>query len=257
MSLLSSMPDIDFSQYMPKTDSIEYAQAGLRFTTTLGPADFGVQYFYGYLPRPSYSFVGIDDFLNDLLAGNITSPSPPYTGDPSKIARVEYNRYHQAGLDYAQVIAGFNVRAEQAAVITEDLAGDKGWVRNPFIGWSLGFDRDVIWGINVNAQCNQTVRLLDDASGNPAVNAEAGTAQTATRLTLVVSRKFLRDNLELRCTGIVDPETPDVYVIPAVLWTIKDVKAELAAGFFAGADGGELSQYRNNNFIRAGLTYTF
>jgi hypothetical protein len=254
---LESADPSSYNITMPKTDSIEYAQAGLRFTTTLGPADLGIQYFYGNLPRPAYSFEGIDDFLKDLIAGNITSPSPPYTGDPSKIARIEYNRYHQIGADYAQVIAGFNVRAELAAHITEDIAGDKGWVRNPFIGWSLGFDRDVIWGINVNIQCNETIRLFNDKSDNPLVNFEAGTDATATRLTMIVSRKFLRDNLELRCTGIIDPETPDFYIIPAVSWIIKDIKAELAAGFFTGKDGGELSQYWNNNFIRAGLTYTF
>jgi hypothetical protein len=36
------------------TSTLEYFQGGLRFTTTLGPADFGAQYYYGLHSRPSY-----------------------------------------------------------------------------------------------------------------------------------------------------------------------------------------------------------
>jgi hypothetical protein len=41
------------------------------------------------------------------------------------------------GVDYGQVLFGFNTRAEFGTNITEDLSGDDGLVYNPAIVWSL------------------------------------------------------------------------------------------------------------------------
>jgi hypothetical protein len=224
---------------------LEYAQLGLRFTTTLGPADLGFQYFYGNLFRPSYSLRGIDAFL----AAGMTDLA---LLDP----RIEYNRYHQLGVDWAQVIAGFNIRAELAGHITEDLSGDSGWIRNPFMAWSLGFDRELL-GITLNFQCGETVRLFKDRNGNPAVNFEADSPPSATRLILILSKTFLRDNLELKCTGIFDPEDKGLYLIPALSWNAGDLGVDVAAGVFAGRQWGELSQYRKNGYLKVSLDYVF
>jgi hypothetical protein len=58
-------------------------------------------------------------------------------------------------------LSGFNLRAELAANITEDIAGDDGAVYNPSLAWSLGFDRSLVAGIRATLQCNETIRLLD------------------------------------------------------------------------------------------------
>jgi hypothetical protein len=253
--ILLGLQSADLLAVTREKNSIEYAQTGLRFTTTVGPADLGVQYFFGNYFRPSFSLAGIPYFLDDLIQGNIASLGN-YSGNFS-LLKLDYNRYHQLGVDWAQVIGSFNVRAELAAHITSDLAGDAGWVRNPFIGWSAGFDRDLVWGINMNFQCNETVRLFNDKNTNPAVNVEGNTPFTATRLTLILSKKLLRDNLELKFTGIFDPEDRDLYLIPSVALTFGEVVADFSAGIFAGKDGGEFSQYRNNGYIKAALTYTF
>ncbi|MDR0624486.1 MAG: hypothetical protein LBG10_08660 [Treponema sp.] len=243
----------------PGTPGLEYAQTGLRFTTTLGPADLGAQYYYGNFFRPGFSLEGVDSFLADLVLNNMSQPNPPYKGKIELLTpRIEYNRYHQLGVDYAQVLGGFNIRAEFAAHITEDLTGDDGAVKNPFLAWSLGFDRDLVWGINANIQCNETIRLLNGKIvDNPALDAEAGTDQSSTRLFVQLSKKFLRDDLEVKFTNIWDIENMDLYLIPGVTWNIKDVTAEFSAGIFTGRAGGELSQYHKNNFIRTGLSYSF
>jgi hypothetical protein len=125
----------------PDTSTLDYAQTGLRFTTTIGGrVDIGAQYYYGRRGTPSVTMTA-------------SPPAPP-------VVTLAYDPYHQAGLDYAQVIAGFNLRAELAANITEDLAGDDGAVSNPSLAWSLGFDHD-IFGLTLNLQCNETIRLLD------------------------------------------------------------------------------------------------
>ncbi|MDR2786373.1 MAG: hypothetical protein LBB83_10720, partial [Treponema sp.] len=130
----------------PDTATLDYAQAGLRFTTTLGSSDIGAQYYYGRLTQPAVKIS--------------LGPAPAID------AEFLYNPYHQIGLDYAQVIFGFNIRAEFAANITEDTEGDDGSVYNPALAWSAGFDRDLFLGINLNIQANETIRLMNDKVGS-------------------------------------------------------------------------------------------
>jgi hypothetical protein len=232
---------MDMSSLYPLTTGLEYAQGGLRFTTTVGSSDVGIQYFYGNLPRPAITITGGDRFLQD-----------PYGIRPD----IRYNRYHQIGADYAQVLAGFNLRAELAAHITSDLSGDDGQVYNPALAWSLGFDRDLFWGINLNTQATESIRLLSVAE-DPALDTEAGTERTSTRIILILSRKFLRDELELKATGIWGIEDKDFYLLPALIWTKEAVELELSGGIFGGDAQGELGQYRKNGFVKVALTYSF
>jgi hypothetical protein len=243
----------------PDTSGADFFQTGLRFTTTAGEIDLGVQYFYGNLFRPGITLPGFASYINDLYTQNLPPTPFQYYGDPSKLAGViEYSRYHQIGADYAQALAGFTIRAELAGHITEDLAGDDGAVRNPFIGWSLGFDRDLFWDLNLNVQCNETIRLLDDKAGaNPLFDSEAGTDITATRLTLRLSRKFLYDELECAATAIWDIEDSGCYCVPQVIWKAGGLRAELSAGIFADNESGELGWYWKNSFVKAGISYSF
>ncbi|MDR2136241.1 MAG: hypothetical protein LBO76_06455 [Treponema sp.] len=225
---------------MPDINKLAYGQAGLRFTTTLGPADIGLQYFYGRMHQPAA--VTTVDFS---------------TGVPAGIA-LDFNRYHQIGLDWAQVVAGFNLRAEAAANITGDLGGDDGAVYNPAILWSFGFDRDLVWGVNLNLQCNESVRLLNGKVGdNPLADIEAGSDMTSSRITAVLSKKFLRDDLEVRATGIWGLEEGDFLIVPGIYWTIRDVQLTFSAGVFGGDEGGQLGAYRSNSFLTFGIAYSF
>jgi hypothetical protein len=225
------------SIYKDYDKTLRSAQAGLRFTTTLGSNDLGFQYYFGKLPRPAFRV-------------NIATTIPtPF---------ITYNYYHQIGVDYARVLAGFNIRAEAGANITNDLDGTDGTIYNPAILWSLGFDRDLFLGINLNLQCNESVRLFQDKVGdNPLTDVEAGSDMTSTRITAVLSKKFFRDELELKTTAIWGIEDMDCYIIPAIAWSKNDITAELSAGFFAGEKDGELGQYRDNGYIKAALTYSF
>ncbi|MDR1029696.1 MAG: hypothetical protein LBL76_02345 [Treponema sp.] len=234
---------LDIASFYPRTFGLEYIQAGLRFTTTLGSSDLGIQYFYGNLFRPAITITGEADFIKD-----------PYGIQP----KLRYNRYHQIGVDYAQVIANFNLRAELAANITEDLSGDDGSVYNPAIAWSLGFDRDLVWGLKLNCQATESIRLMYSQIGdNPSLDTEAGLSMTSTRIIMALSRAFFRDALELKITGIWGIEDKDFYLIPALIFTHGDLEAELSGGILGGDEAGELGQYRKNSFVKAMLTYTF
>jgi hypothetical protein len=223
---------------LPDTATLKYAQAGIRFTTTFGSSDIGAQYYFGQLPQPAFK-MHIDS--SDTVS-----------------AHVLYNPYHQIGLDYAQVIAGFNLRAELAANLTEDFNGDDGAVYNPHLVWSLGFDRDLVWGINLNIQGNETIRLLyGEINNEPLLDIEADTDMTSTQLMTILSKKFLRDELELRFVALWEIEAQDFFFIPSFVWTKDAVSLELSGGFFGGDTEGQFGQYHNNNFVKVGLTYSF
>jgi hypothetical protein len=219
----------------PGITSLDYAQAGLRFTTTIGgAADIGFQYYYGRLTTPALT---------------TTAVMPP-------VVTFAYNPYHQLGLDYAQVIAGFNLRAEAAANLTEDFAGSDAGVYNPSLAWSLGFDRDLVWGINLNVQCNETVRLFDGKIESPQ-DIEAGGSVTGTRVTAVVSKKFLRDEIELKAAAFWEIESSACFIMPGITWTKDDVAVELSAGIFTGSGEGLFGQFHDNSFVKTALTYSF
>jgi hypothetical protein len=288
-SPIEGIPAIDQGEILPDTSTLEYFQGGLRFTTTIGPADLGLQYYSGFLSRPAVKVnqTAYDALLQAIQAyytnyvtaymGDIGGGGTPTTAasagsaaaasaqaavqaalNPAQLLDTAYNRYHQIGVDYAQVLFGFNLRAELATNITADLDGDDGLVYNPSIAWSLGFDRDLFAGINLNLQVNESVRLFDDKVGaDPLFDIEAGTDITSTRLTASLSRSFFRNELELRGTVIWGLEDQDFYIIPAVTWTRGDVTLECSAGIFAGNKEGELGQYRDNAFVKTVLSYSF
>jgi len=239
MALINQAAGMGFTVNRPDTATLDYFQAGLRFTTTIAnAADIGFQYYYGRLTNP---------------AADIPALS------------IAYNPYHQIGVDYAQVLAGFNIRAEFAANITEDLDGDDGAVYNPHLAWSLGFDRDLFWGVNLNVQCNETIRLLDGEvsddpmPGFPAIklDIEADSDLTATQITAALSKKFLHDELEVRAACLWEAENDSCIVMPALTWTKDDVAVELSAGIFAGSDDGMFGQFHDNSFVKAAVKYTF
>ena len=235
------------------TSGLKYFQTGIRYTTTIGSSDVGGQYYYGSLFRPDFSVKGIDTFVDTIIStGGLVV-------NPSLISpEIKYTRYHQIGVDYARVVYGFNIRAEAAFHLTKDTKGDDGSSQNPFIGWSLGFDRELIQGINLNLQCDETIRLFNSKVGeNPILDTEAGSKITSTRLSARLSKNFLKDKLESKATVIWDIENSDCYIIPSVAYNIGNLKTELSAGIFAGNESGEFGQYWENCFIKAGLKYSF
>ena len=227
----------------PDTTTLDYAQTGFRFTTTLGSSDIGMQYYYGRLPQPSVGFIY-----------NLPDPMPEVS--------LIYNPYHQIGFDFAQVLFGFNLRAELAANITEDLKGDDGSVYNPSLAWSFGFDRDLFSGINLNFQVNESIRLFNNKTGSEDFmsgnfDIEGASAMTSTRLTSAFSKKFLRDELEARAAFAWGIEDKDLLLLPALIWTKDDVRIAFSGGFFIGDSDGQLGQYKDNNFLKISLTYSF
>jgi hypothetical protein len=259
---------VDMNNFYPDTRTLNYAQGGLRLTTTVASSDIGFQYFTGNLFRPGVVMGTTGEFQNafSAIVSGIDPGDPNTYPDQTAIenlvntiqVEIDYNRYHQIGVDYAQVLGGFNLRAELAANITKDLSGRDGLVYNPALLWSLGFDRDLVWGINANLQCNESIRLMDSRVGDDwRRDIEAGKDITSTRITLILSKKFFRDELELNITGLWGIEDRDFFILPALIWTKGDLTLKVSGGILGGSRKGELGQYRDNGFVKIGLSYSF
>jgi hypothetical protein len=259
-ALSQRLPGIIERAY-PGTSTLNYAQAGLRFTTTVGGVDLGAQYYYGRLTSPALSMAGTSASIAAAAPGLLAAATPDDIDAalglllPPDIA---YNPYHQIGLDYAQVISGFNVRAEAAANLTRDLAGDNGAVYNPHLAWSFGFDRDIAGGVNLNLQAAETITLRHGKIGdNPLLDIEAGSNPSSTRITAKLKKTFFQDRLEIAAAVIWGIEDSDCLIMPLITWAQNDITVGLSGGFFAGDRGGQFGRYRSNGFIQAQVKYTF
>ena len=152
---------IDDGNIYPQTNTLKYAQAGIRFTTTVGSSDLGLQYYFGRFPRPVIYNYHPEYFLLTISPAATLADLHPELLIPN----IDYNYYHQIAADFARVVAGFNIRAEAGVNLTKDLDGTDGAVENPAIVWSLGFDRDLVWSINLNLQGTGRFRLFHDKIG--------------------------------------------------------------------------------------------
>ena len=222
----------------PDTKRLDYGQAGLRLSAGLGGVDVGLQYFYGYLTTPAF---------------NMNPASIAAAG--GKIP-VSWNRFHQVGLDMAAVLAGFNLRLEAGANLTEDVSGDDPLVYNPAIVWAAGFDRDLFAGINLNLQAMGKVRLNHDRITSP-LDVEYGSDLTATRIAALLSRSFAQERVKLELLGMIGVEQADYMVEPGVVFAFGDAEVALRGRYLGGDAAGDLGQFRDKSYVNFSLKYQF
>ena len=222
----------------PDTKRLDYGQAGLRLSAGLGGVDLGLQYFYGYLTTPAF----------DMNPASIAAAG-------GKIP-VSWNRYHQLGFDMAAVLAGFNLRLEAGANLTEDLSGDDPLVYNPAIVWAAGFDRDLFAGINLNLQAMGKVRLNHDKITSP-LDVEYGSDLTATRIAALLSRSFAQERVKLELLGMLGLEQADYLVEPGIVFVFGDAEVALRGRYFGGDAAGDLGQFRDQSYVNLSLKYQF
>ncbi|HCM28414.1 MAG TPA: hypothetical protein DIC34_18100 [Treponema sp.] len=223
----------------PDTRTLEYAQGGMRFTTTLAGADLGFQYFYGYLPTP------------------VASADPGAFVANGYRVPIGYNRYHQAGVDLATVLLGLNLRAELAANVTEDLEGDDPLTTNPAVAWALGFDRDLFAGISLNVQGSGSLRLLDDKVGTGASDVEKDTESVKTRVLATIMQKLLKDTVEWKMTAVYDVQDGGLLLNPTLAFIAGDARIEAKGGYFTGGKDSDLGQFADASYARISFSYAF
>ncbi|UTC67036.1 MULTISPECIES: hypothetical protein [unclassified Treponema] len=232
-----------------KTDTIDYAQGGLRYTFNIGGKhDLGFQYFTGFLHKPN--------FKSDHTPSDFTEAEFKQVFESAELI---YNRYHQIGLDYEAMFGQFTVQAEFAANISNDLKGNNPDIYNPYIAWNLGLLYALPKNINLRLQAAETIRLLNSGinQNKLSLDTENGRSVTDTRLLFSLSQTLVRGSLEWKLNALVGIEDADFFINPELSWLIGTIDFDLGLGFFGGKKTGKLGRYQNNHFIKISIGYEF
>lgn len=223
LSAASSLAS-DSSSLYPDTNTIEYAQAGLRITGTVGSTDLGASYYYGHYKQPTIH-------KYNLVYGDYSALS--------NIDLLSYDRLQVFGLEAARVFWVFNTRAEFAYNLTDDVDGDDPDVKNNSLAWVAGFDINLpIHNMNLNVQETGTYVLKNGDIKN-ALDADYNSDDKYCHNKLVInlSDNFLYEKLKVECTGIWGIENKEFVIQPKVEYNIHE-------GFYLTLNGGYV--YSNN-----------
>lgn len=241
------------SAFAPETADPKYPQYGLRLTTSFASQDIGIQYLYGNRKTPS---VSVDSTKLFVAQPNPLEPENPTLVFNPDALRISCDRFHQAGIDWASVVATLNIRAEAALHLTEDLSGSDGAVSNPDFAWSFGFDRDIA-GFTILAQGFGSNVLMHDRIGVSPDDCQGDADATSTRILARISRSFFRGELDFSATVVSGIEDRDWMCLGEISSTRDALSIGCKGGLFGGRIDGDLGQYRGNGWVSAYLTYRF
>lgn len=233
----------------PDTAALEYAQAGLRATATLGSVDVGLSYYYGH---------------NKQLSVNMKNYLSSYTSALMDLPEFSYDKLQVFGVEAAAAIWRFNVRAEGAYNMTDDFAGDKPWVHNNSIAWLFGFDIDIpVSNLNLNVQeCGKHI-LKSSAIGSYStypkeydVDYDSDGIYVSDKLVINLSDKYLNDKLTAECSCIIGIENKEVAVFPKISWNVYGGFNLILSGAYIHADDEDGEFYNFTAYQSAGSVKT-
>jgi hypothetical protein len=275
------------------SDTLEFGQVGARATARLGGIDLGAVYYWGYRksPSPRIRLADPDAFEAFLAAPNTASPAP----DPDGEVLLTYDALQGFGLEAATVLGPFNLRAEGAYYLTEDIEGDDPEVSNNSLEYLAGFDVDLgISSLNLNVQGTGSYILnsdtIDEAGAITGVSAayEAAADQSSqlpstgpevllfdpnARLnyqydadgiytTHVVSAaltdSWRNDRIRPEVSGALSVERLDYRVAPAVEFVLRDdILFEVSGAVYGGDEAGTFGQFDDNDYLQLRFEYNF
>ena len=236
---------LDGDALYPDTDTLDYSQAALRYTDTVGALDWGVSYYYGFLKQPSVKVSFVDPL------------------DPATVNGLElsYDRVNAFGLEAGAVFGGFNMRGESALYLSEDADGDDPYVHNSRMSCLAGFDRDLPFSnMNINLQYTGNL-VLDDREivGSDDVDYDPDGRYFRQRLILKLTDSWDHETLKPELKGIYTFEDRDYLIAPGIVFKPADnFEVKLQAGFYGGEeDYTDLAQYDDADYVELGFTCAF
>ena len=207
-------------ELLPDTDSLEYGQAAVRGTASIGGVDLGAMYWYGYNRRPTLSY---------------QSDGDAYAGEFEDYSLV-YDKLQVIGLEAGSVVAGFNLRGEAAYYMSEDYDGTDADVINPSFNYVAGFDRGLpVNNLNVNIQVNGSWTLFSD--GIEAGDVEDGDDETFTLVVAKLSDTWNHEKVKPEVTVVYCAEDKSGQVKPAVAMEVDgNLSFEVSGTVFWGEE---------------------
>ena len=226
----------------PDPVTLADGQYGLRYSTSAGGVDIGGIYYFGFIREP-------------VLDIDLTAPE-----DYS----IDFTRLNLFGLEFATVVSGFNLRAEAAYKLTEDIDGDDPLVHNNSVAYMAGFDRDLpVSNLNVNIQGRGEYLLESDAvsdNGTADVDYDAGENEHYWTNTLVASVEdsYRNQTIMPSVDFLFTAETQDYVVRPGVEFVLADdATVNVRGSIFEGDRDTEFGQFDDNDHLEVRFEYAF
>lgn len=264
----------DADDMEPDVYSLKYSQAGLHLTGTAGSFDWGVSYYYGHYKQPSANAEDAVLVLNQ--AAVMASRNPELIKKLQKagqraaageflVPKLEYDRKQTFGIEAATVLGRFNLRAEAAYNLTDDVAGDDPWVHNNSFGWLIGFDMDLpISNINVNVQETGTYilknnNLADGIFKEYDIDYDPKGRYTNDKLVVNITDSWMHDRLKPEVTIMWGIERGDWVIQPKVAYSpTPELTLSLSGMYIYCRDEySEFYEWKNNDFVNVGIRYQF
>ncbi len=226
----------------PQPVTLADGQYGLRYSTSAGGVDIGGIYYFGFIREPV-----------------IEIPQ----ADPTDYS-IDFTRLNLFGLEFATVVSGFNLRAEAAYNLTEDIDGDDPLVHNNSVAYMAGFDRDLpVSNLNVNIQGRGEYLLESDAvsdNGPADVDYDAGENEHYWTNTLVASVEdsYRNQTITPSVDFLFTAETQDYVVRPGVEFVLADdATVNVRGSIFEGDKDTEFGQFDDNDHLAVRFEYAF
>jgi hypothetical protein len=226
----------------PAPVTLADGQYGLRYSTSAAGVDIGGIYYFGFIREPVLDI--------DLAAPEDYS--------------IDFTRLNLFGLEFATVVSGFNLRAEAAYKLTEDMDGDDPLVHNNSVAYMAGFDRDLpLSKLNVNIQGRGEYLLESDAvsdNGTADVDYDAGENEHYWTNTLVASVEDSYRNRTIvpSVDFLFTAETQDYVVRPGVEFVLADdATVNVRGSIFEGDKDTEFGQFDDNDHLEVRFEYAF
>ena len=234
--------------------TLMYSQGAARLSGSLGPADLGVMYYYGFMPEPGY------EFTTTFLGGDPMDPANYLT-----TAELVYTRAQLFGGDVAAALGPFTVRAEAGYWLSEDTDGTAPERYNSRLVYLGGFDVSIPGTtafVSAQVQGSWTVNATDlDATDVDRFRLYED-FDTSHLIVAAVEAPFARDTMNIRIAGMYAPEAGGFIVMPEYSWTIADgVELSLSGKVIGGKELGSANSpyyaWRDNDSVSVSVSYQF
>ncbi|MFQ3621020.1 MAG: hypothetical protein SNJ78_08755 [Spirochaetales bacterium] len=217
---------------------------GVRFTGSAGGFDYGLLYAYTFHRQPKVE-----------LKGSLLNP-------PTLEIHLSYDRIHVFGIEGSTAFQGFTFRMEGGYFLTPDTKGTDPKVRNNWVGYVGGFDRD-LWtdGPNLNLQIQGTLPLQTDkidknnmadlefrSNGKYTIHIVAGN----------LSYTFAENKLKTKVSAAYGLEQKDLRLAPELTYEpFDDFQCKIRWVQFIGNSDTPFGQYKDSSFFELGVSYRF
>ena len=249
---LSANPEVIY----PDLWTLKYGQFGGRATWTLGQVDMGISYYNGWYKQPSYNADKLNNFLDAYLLNGNVSENDKF---------LAYDKKQTFGLEASSILWHFNVRAEFAYNLTEDIDGTNPWIHNNSIAWLGGFDVDLpFWNANLNIQETGSFILNGGKSDENKLNGKADVdydrkGYTNNKIVANFTTSFLNDKLAPEVTVMYGLERGDLVVMPKIAFKPDQNLTLTASGMIinCASEDSEFYAWRKNSFVSLAAKYQF